>query len=57
MNADISLNEGDERQHRVSSLMFADNIILIADSEECLLRMVNEIGVVCGRSKLKVRVN
>ena len=57
MNAGVCLNERDGRQCRVSSLLFADDAVLIADSEECLQRMVNEMGVVCGRRKLKVNVN
>ena len=41
----------------VGSLLFADDAVQIADSEECLQRMVNEMGVVCGRRKLKINVN
>ena len=37
--------------------MFADDVVLIADSEKCLQRMVNEMGVGCGRRKLMVNVN
>ena len=38
--------------------MFAtDDAELIADGEECLQRMVNEIGMLCGRRKLKINVN
>ena len=37
---------------RMSSFLFADDAVpvMIADSEECLQRMVNDMGVVCGRS-------
>ena len=35
----------------------ADDAVLTAESEECLQRMVNEIGVMCGRRKLQVNVN
>ena len=57
MNAGVCLNESDGRQCRVSSLLFADDAVLIADSEECLQRMMNEMGVVCGMRELKVNVN
>ena len=54
MNADVSLNGGDGTRCRVSSLLSADDAVLIADSEVCLQRVVNEMEVVCGRKKLKV---
>ena len=38
-------------------LLFADDAVLIVDSEECLQRMANEMGMVCGRRKLKVNMN
>ena len=38
-------------------MLFAEDALLIADSEDCLQRIVNEIGVLCGRRKLKVNVN
>ena len=38
---------------RISSLLFADHAVPIAESEECFQRIVNEIGVVCGEKKLK----
>ena len=41
----------------MNSLLHADIAVLIADGEGCIQRMVNEIGVVCGRRKLKVNVN
>ena len=54
LNAGVYLNEGDGRHFRVSSLLFADDAVLVAVNEECLQRMATEIGVVCGRRKLKV---
>ena len=42
---------------RVSSLLFKDDAVLIAVSEVCLQKMVNEMGVVCRRMKLKENVN
>ena len=43
MNAGVCLNERDGRQYRASSLLFTDNAVLIADDEECLQRMLNEM--------------
>ena len=57
MNVGVCLNERDGRQCRARSLLFADDAVLIADSEEYLQRMVNEMGVVCGRRKLKINLN
>ena len=42
--------------HRVRSLLFADDVVLIDDAEECLQRMVNEMGVVCGWGRRVVLV-
>ena len=38
-------------------MLHADNAVLIADGEGCIERMVNEHGMVCGRRKLKLKVN
>ena len=45
----VCLNQKDGRQCKVSSLWFAD-------SEECLQRNVNEMGVVCGIIIMKVKL-
>ena len=57
MNAVGCKNERDGRQSRVSSLLVADDAVLIADSEECLQRMEDEMGVVCGRRNMKINAN
>ena len=41
----------------VRSLVSADDAALITYCEECQQRIVNEMGVVCWRRKLKVNVN
>ena len=46
---------GEELQ--VNQLLFADDTVLMADSEEKLRRVVCEFGKVCNRRKLKVNVN
>ena len=40
----------------INQLLYADDIVLIADSRENLQRMVKVFGEVCWRRKLKVRV-
>ena len=56
LKSDRCLSGRDGRQCSVSRLLFADVAVLYADGEECLRRMVNEIGVVCETRKLKVHV-
>ena len=46
-----------ERLYRVSSILPADDAVLIADSEESLYTMVIEIGVVYGMINPRVNVN
>ena len=43
----------------MSNSLFADVVALIVDSEKCMLRIVNVMGVVdlCGRKKMKINVN
>ena len=44
----------DGREWKVEWLMFADDTVLVGDSEEKLNRLVQEFGNVCQRRKLKV---
>ena len=46
-NAGVCLNQRDGRQRSVSSLLFSDDEVLIAEGEECLQKMLNEMEVVC----------
>ena len=41
---------------KVSQLLFADDTVLVANSEAMLRRLVKEFGRVCKRRKLKVNV-
>ena len=56
---DVGATMWDARRNcewKVEWLMFADDTVLIGDSEEKLERLVHEFERVCGRRKLKVNV-
>ena len=41
----------------INQLLFADDTVLVADSEEKLCRLVSEFGRVCVRRKLRANVS
>ena len=47
----------DGRGQELCQVLFADDTALVADSEDMLLKLVEEFGRVCERRKLKVNVN
>ena len=49
----LSVNGG---RFEINQLLFADDTALVADSEEKLCRLVNELGRVCERRKFRVNV-
>ena len=49
----LSVNVG---RYEINQLLFADDTVLVADSEEKLYRLVSEFGRVCKRRKLRVNV-
>ena len=49
----LSANGG---RFEINQLLFADDTLLVADSEEKLCRLVIEFGKVCERRKLRVNV-
>ena len=49
----LSANGG---RFEINQLLFADDVALVADSEDKLCRLVSEFGRVCERIKLKVYV-
>ena len=40
----------------INQLLFADDTVLVADSEEKMCRLVSQFGIVCERRKLRVNV-
>ena len=46
--------EHESKEWEIYKLLYADDTVLIADSEEQLQKMVNVFGKVCWRRKLKV---
>lgn len=57
MGRGVELVEEDGRRWELSQLLFADDTVLMADSEEKLCRIVSEFGKVCERRKLRVNVD
>ena len=59
INTRACLNARDGGHGSLSGLLFVREAVLIAESEECVQRMdgVNEMGVLCGRRKLKVNMH
>ena len=53
----LSLVNSDDREWKISQLLFADDIALVADSEEKLCPLVKEFGQVCRRKNLRVDEN
>ena len=51
----LETNEG--REWIVECLMFAEDTVLVGDSREKLMRLVNEFESVCRRRKLRVNVD
>ena len=52
----LELLSANSTRFEINQLLFADDIALVADSEEKLCRLVSEFGRVCERRKLRVNV-
>ena len=52
----LKLLDGNENEWEMNQLLFADDTVVVADSEEKLRRLVLEFGRVCKRRKLRVNV-
>ena len=52
----LKLLDGND-EWEMNQLLFADDTVVVADSEEKLCQLVSEFGRVCERRKLRVNVN
>ena len=50
------LVDGNDNEWELNQLVFADDIVVVADSERKLCQLVAEFGRVCERRKLRVNV-
>ena len=52
----LEMTDGNDHAWQLNQLLFADDTVIVADSEEKLCQLVNEFGRVCKRRKLRVNV-
>ena len=52
----LKLIDNDKNEWELNQLLFADDTVVVADSEEKLCQLVSEFGRVCKRRKLRVNV-
>ena len=52
----LKLVDGNDNGWELNQLLFADDTVVVADSEEKLCQLVSEFGRVCDRRKLRVNV-
>ena len=52
----LKLVDGNENEWELNQLLFADDTVVVADSERKLCQLVTEFGRVCERRKLRVNV-
>ena len=52
----LRLLDGNENDWEINQLLFADDTVVVADSERKLCQLVTEFGRVCERRKLRVNV-
>ena len=53
----LKLVDGNDNEWEMNQLLFADDTVVVADSEEKLQQLVSEFGRVCERRKLRVNVS
>ena len=52
----LKLVDGNDNEWELNKLLFADDTVVVADSERQLCQLVTEFGKVCERRKLRVNV-
>ena len=52
----LKLADGNDNEWKLNQLLFADDTVVVADSERKLCKLVTEFGRVCERRKLQVNV-
>ena len=52
----LKLVDGNDNERELNQLLFADDTVVVADSERKLCQLVTEFGRVCERRKLRVNV-
>ena len=52
----LKLVDGNDNEWELNQLLFADDTVVVADSESKLCQLVTEFGRVCERRKLRVNV-
>ena len=52
----MTLVHGNDNEWELNQLLFVDETVVVADSEEKLCQLVTEFGRVCERRKLRVNV-
>ena len=52
----LKLVDGTDNEWELNQLLFADDTVVVADSERKLCQLLTEFGRVCERRKLRVNV-
>ena len=52
----LKLVDGSDNEWELNELLFADDTVVVVDSERKLCQLVTEFGKVCERKKLRVNV-
>ena len=52
----LKLVDGNDNEWELNQLLFADDTVVVADSEKKLCQLVTEFGRVCERRKLRMNV-
>ena len=56
LGRELKLVDGNDNERELNQLLFADDTLVVADSERKLCQLVTEFGRACERRKLRVNV-